>query len=157
MPTISLSEIVTKTCQLQSKQEKIDWLRKNDSPQLRNILAIMFNKNFKFLVPTETPPPYTPSPHVESHGMLYREIRKMKYFIAGYGGENIPRIRREALFIQMLESVDRNDAELVVKMIMQTPPEGLDADAILEAFGPIFPKPEAAATTKKSRKRNVKE
>jgi hypothetical protein len=72
------------------------------------------------------------------HGALLRESRKLKYFIDGMGGENVDKMKREQIFIQLLESVDPNDAELLCKMIEQKPLKGLTSKVINEAFGPII-------------------
>lgn len=138
MATLSLAEIINKAASLKTKQEKIDWLKQNNSLPLRNILILMYGKGkFKFNIPTTTPP-YTPSEYPDSQGMLMRESRKLKYFVEGWGGDNIHPYRREALFVQMLESVDKEDAKLLCQMIQQKPIKGLTADTINEALGDII-------------------
>lgn len=138
MATISLAEIINTACELPNKQEKIEWLKKNNSNPLRTVLKVMYDKSMKLNIPN-TAPPYTPSEMPESHGLLYRETRKLPYFVKGYDGDNLNPIRREALFIQMLESVDKDDAELLIKMIAQKPLKGLPASVIVEALGDIIP------------------
>lgn len=137
--TISLSYIVNTAAKMKDEQEQVEWLKKHNSVPLRNILALMYNKEHKFNIPNKTKPPYTPSGFPESTGALYREARKLRYFVVGYGGENLPQARREALFIQMLESVDKDDALLLVSMLLQKPIKGLAAKTIVEALGPIIP------------------
>jgi hypothetical protein len=137
MTTVSLSEIVDQACKLKSKKEKVEWLQRNNSKSLRNILKVMYDKNLKMNIPN-TEPPYTPSESPESHGMLYRETRKLRYFVEGFDGDNIAPARREALFIQMLETVDKDDARLLVKMIEKKPLKGLTVATLNEAFGENF-------------------
>jgi hypothetical protein len=133
--TRSLSEIVTKTCELKTKDEKVSWLKENNSEALRTILTVMFDTtNFVWNIPNDSVPPYKPSPHVESHGMLYRQARKLRYFIKGYDGENLTQYRREFLFIEMLESIDPLDAKLMETVLLQEPPEGLTLDVVNEAL-----------------------
>ena len=107
-------------------------LRDNNCLQLRNILKLMYDKNLEFLIPN-TPPPYTPSDLPESQGLLYREARKLKHFVKGYSG-NLSQHKREMLFIEMLEMVDRQDALLLCDMIAQTPIKGLTISTINTAF-----------------------
>lgn len=134
--TRSLSEIVTKACELKTQDEKVAWLKENNSEALRTILTVMFDKkNFVWNIPSDSVPPYKPSPHVESHGMLYRQTRKLRYFIKGYDGENLSQYRREFLFIEMLESIDQEDAKLMEKVLLQTPPEGLSVSIVNNALG----------------------
>lgn len=132
MATLSLAEVVYGACKKKTKKEKVEWLRKNNCLELRNILKIMYDPNLKLLIP-DTPPPYTPSDLPDSHGMLYRETRKLKHFVEGYSG-NLTQLKREQLFIQMLETVDREDAKLLLDMIKQKPLKGLSASVINEAF-----------------------
>ena len=68
---------------------------------------------------------------------MQREARKLKYIIQGAGGENVTKIKREQIFIQMLENVDKSDAELLCQMITQKPMKGLTPKVINEAFGNI--------------------
>lgn len=138
---IMISEIINKACTLKTHKEKVEWLRKNDSGPLRNILIAAYDKNkIKFLVPN-TEPPYNPSQAHENQGALYREARKLKYVVEGFGGDAISaisKIKREHIFIQMLETVHREDAKILVDMIKQKGYKGLTAKAINEAFGNII-------------------
>ena len=133
MITESLAEIVNTACELKDKKEKVEYLKKNKSKPLCNILKVMYDKSMKLNIPNVAPP-YTPSEMNESHGMLFREARKLPYFIEGFDGDNIHPIRRESLFIQMLETVDKEDAALLVKMIKQKPLKGLPLATVKEAF-----------------------
>lgn len=135
---ITIAEIINKACTLKTHEEKVEWLKKNDSGPLRNILIAAYDKNkIKFLIPN-TEPPYTPSQAHENHGALYREARKLKYFVDGFGGEAIAKMKRENIFIEMLETVHRDDAKILVDMIKQKGYKGLTAKAINEAFGNII-------------------
>jgi hypothetical protein len=135
---VSISEVINKACELKTREEKVDWLRKNNSVPLRNILICMYDKQkIKFLLPN-TPPPYKPSESHDVHGNLIHEARKLKYFIEGMGGEKVERIKRENIFIELLESVSPGDAELLCQMIQQKPMKGLTPKLINEAFGPII-------------------
>ena len=133
-----ISEIIKKACDLKTREEKVAWLKQHDSSALRNILIAMYDKKkIKFLIPN-TEPPYTPSAAHENQGSLHREARKLKYFVEGFGGENVPRIKREQIFIEMLETVHREDAKLLIDMIKQKGYKGLTVKQINEAFGNII-------------------
>lgn len=137
---ISLAEIIEKAQSLKTDEEKVDWLRKNDSLPLRQILICNYDTDrIKFLVPPEAPP-YTPSVHLDSQGMLYRQMRKLQYIIEGESQNmNMTQYKREWVFIEMLESVDAKDAELLCKIIKQKPLTGLPVSVINNAFGEIIP------------------
>lgn len=137
---LSLSEIVNTAAGLKSKDEKVAYLLKHNSKELRNIIKVMYDKKLELNIPN-TAPPYTPSEFPDSHGLLYREARKLTYFVKGFDGDNLDQVRRESIFIQMLESVDPGDAELLVKMIAQKPIKGLPESVIRAAFPTLlYPK-----------------
>jgi hypothetical protein len=140
LPVFSLSEIVNKAAALPTPEEKVQFLKQNNHQSLRTLMSVMFDKeNFQWNIPSDTIPPYTPSPHVESHGMLYRQTRKLRYFIKGYDGDSLPQYRREFLFIELLESIDKDDAKLMEKVLLQEPPEGLTPAIINEGLGLNLP------------------
>ena len=130
MSTVTgLGEIVNEAISIQKKVDKVAYLKQNNSKELRDILKLMYDKSLEFNIPN-TAPPYTPTEHPDTYGALYREARKLKYFVKGYGGENMSQMKRENLFIEMLESVHPTDAELLIKMIAQKPLKGLPPSVI---------------------------
>jgi hypothetical protein len=156
MTTRSLAEIVADARALSTIAEKAQFLKANNSKELRNILILMYDGRFTFDLPT-TPPPYRPSVVNESHGLLYREARKLSYFVNEMkDGENLDRVRKESLFIQMLESVDKDDALLLLQMLAKEPYPDLPVEAIHEAFGPIIQNPIEASPEKRGRGRPKK-
>jgi len=135
MTTLSMSEIIAKAQGLESREQKVSYLRNNNSKEFRNLLLLMYDNRFELDLP-DIAPPYRPSDFSESHGLLYRECRKLSYFIKGHkDGENLTRVRKEQLFIQMLESVDKSDSELLIRMIEKRPFDDLPADLLVEALG----------------------
>lgn len=136
---LSISEIVNKACELKSNEEKIAWLKKNESMPLRTILKFTYDTdNVKFLIPN-TPPPWKKNDYIGVEGMLYNEVRRLKIFVQGGGYEQLNQVKRESLFISLLEDVDNNDAELLVKMIAQKPLKGLPKSVVAAAFPQDYP------------------
>ena len=137
---LSLSEIINKATELKNKKEKVDWLRSNASIPLQTILKYTYDKdNVKFLIP-QTPPPWKKNGYIGVEGMLYKETRRLRIFIEGGGYDNLNQVKRENLFISLLEDVDDNDAELLVKMIQQKPLKGLPMGVVKEAFPDLIGK-----------------
>lgn len=137
MAILSIAEILDKASKFKLKQEKIDWLRQNNSLTLRNILVLTYDKNKKFLVP-DSEPPYKPSEAHENQGMLYNQSRKLKYLVEGFSPPDVHQIKREQIFIEMLESVHRDDAKILLQMIKKEPFKGITKPIINEAFGEII-------------------
>jgi len=130
---LSLAEIVDKAIEKKNNTEKVAWLQQNNSEPLRMVLQIMYDKNIKILLPSSEPP-YKPSEIIDSEGMLYREARRLKIFVKGGGYDNLNQIKREQLFISLLEDVDKKDAKLLISMIMQKQLTGLPISVIKESF-----------------------
>ena len=154
--TVGIGEIVNNAIKIQKKVDKLEYLRRNNSKELRNILKIMYDKSLELNIPN-TAPPYTATEHPDTYGALYREARKLKYFVKGYGGDTLPAIKREHLFIEMLESVHPTDAELLVKMIAQKPLKGLPASVINGLSPGLVPEKEKPAKKSKAENQEVTE
>lgn len=139
---LSISEIVDKATELKNKKEKVEWLQKNNSAPLRTVLQYTYDKeNIEFLIPN-TPPPWKKNSYIGVEGMLYSEARRLRIFVKGGGYDNLNQVKRENLFISLLEDIDNSDAELLCKMIAQKPIKGLPKSVVEEAFPGLIGKKE---------------
>jgi hypothetical protein len=109
---LGISEILRKANDAPDDHARLHILRVNDSPTLRNMLNLALDKNVKWQLPDGIPP-YKPNDLVDQHHRMYTEMRKMYLFIEG-GSPNLKQLRRETLFIELLESLDPEDAKLVL-------------------------------------------
>ncbi len=109
---LSLSEILKNASEFDKKQDKFNYLLSNDSPALRAILKYAYDEKVKFLLP-EGDPPYKPNELPDQEGILYSELRRLYLFIEG-GNPNLKPMRREYLFVQLLETVNKDDAKLLL-------------------------------------------
>jgi len=75
------------------------------------MLQIAFDKNCQFELPPGAPP-YKPCEQLDQHGRLHQEMRRMYIFLKG--GPEMPQLRRETIFVQILESIEPEDAELLI-------------------------------------------
>lgn len=130
---LSISEILDRVSKAKTKTEKLEVFRQHDNPVLRSVLKHALDKSIVFDLP-EGAPPYKPSEHVESQGMLYSEARKFYLFVKD-GHPGLTNLKRESLFITMLESVDPKDAELLIGMKdKKLPYKGITSTLVEEAF-----------------------
>jgi hypothetical protein len=67
---LGLGEILTKAAKMKTKEEKIEYLRKNDSRPLQDIIQYALHPDIKWDLPEGTPP-YTPTPYLDQETMLY--------------------------------------------------------------------------------------
>lgn len=108
---LGLAEILKKASEFEKKQDKIDWLNNWDSVALRTVLKLTYDPRIKFQLP-EGKPPFKLNDLPDLQSVLYSELRKMYLFLEG-GHPTLKQTRREYLFIQMLENLDKEDADLI--------------------------------------------
>lgn len=135
---LSISEILNKMAELKTKNEKIDWLKKHESVPLKTVLRLIYDDSIEFLVPN-TPPPWKKNSYVGVEGMLYKETRRLRIFVKGGGYDSLNQVKREALFISLLEDIDNGDADLLANhMISHTAVKGLTRKTLEEVFPTLF-------------------
>lgn len=126
-------EILEETSKLKSEKEKIDYLRRHeDNNVLKTILAGAFYEGVKWNLPPGEPP-YKPCDPVNAETFLYGEARRLYLFCEG--GPDLTNLRRETLFIELLESVHPKDAEIILAMKEKTLPyKGITKSLVQKAF-----------------------
>ncbi len=114
-PDQLISEIIQRVSNCKTREEKIQVLQHYDSPALRSILIWNFEDNVTSDLP-EGEVPYTPNdaPIGTEHTKLIHEWRKFNHFVKGV--TNTTKVRKEVMFIQLLESLHESEAELLCLM-----------------------------------------
>ena len=109
-----LTEILQKVSSAKTKKEKIDLLQQYNSQGLRSLLIINFDDSLEFLLP-EGEVPFTPNdaPAGTEHTRLTQEYRGLYRFFKG-GDASIKGMRREQLFVQLLEGLHADEANMLV-------------------------------------------
>jgi len=99
---------------------------------------MVYNPNIEFLLP-ETDPPYKPNEkETDSQNVLKHEVRKLKYVVNTPEGTNLRPLKREVLFIELLESVDPDDAKLLLHVKNKgLPYKGITKDVVSKAMPEI--------------------
>jgi len=131
------SEIFTKVNNAKDKPKKIAVLKENDSKGLRMLLKAGFDPKIEFDMP-EGAPPYMPNeaPEGTEHTSLLSEAKRLYVFCKG--GSNIPKLKKETLFIQLLEGLHQKDAEALLTIkekSLNKKYKGLTDSVVKEAFG----------------------
>lgn len=131
---ISITEILQQAGAEKAAKNKVATLQKHDNPALRIVLKYTYDNTIKFLIP-DTPPPWNPNEFEdEAKSLLYREARRLRIFIEGGGYDTLNQIKREQLFISLLEDVDNDDAKTLCNMITKKAFKGLSKKIVQEAF-----------------------
>ena len=77
------------------------------------ILQLNYHPDVKWKIPKGAPP-YTPSDN-QADASLHFEVKKLDYYVDP-SPHNIPMLRRESMFVQLLERLDPKDAKLIIAM-----------------------------------------
>ena len=134
---IGLAEILDKAGKKRTKPEKVQVLKDNSSPALKDLLTFICDPRITWLIPSTRPPFKKMEKSSELQHVLIQEInkKKMLYFCAGNNvpfNEGIKQVKREQLFLQMLESVDPDDSELLLLAVNKQLPKGISMPVIKE-------------------------
>ena len=119
--------------------KRVDALREigNLKPALQEALMLVYHNAIQFDLPDGTPPYKSLDiPDNWGYNRLPKELRKFKYFVKGF---NISPIKRESIFIELLESVSPEEAKLVI-MIKEKKLtyKGITKKVVMEAMPQIF-------------------
>lgn len=121
-----LHEIFENVKKASTKQEKIDILRKNFSPAMKDVLRYALHPNCKFY--TNTVPVFKKddSPEELSFSSLYSEHKRLYVLLDPAieplmsGGKTTTIKRKQEILVQMLESINVGEAAIIEWMIEGT-------------------------------------
>lgn len=107
-----ISEILRKVNNAKTKEEKKKILLENNSQTLRSLFIWNYDESVVSMIP-EGDVPYTPNPAPEGtdNVMLVNAGKKLHYFVKGGGA--ITQLKREQMFLGMLESLHPDEAEIL--------------------------------------------
>ena len=113
-PRLLISEVLRKVSNAKTKEEKAKLLNKHNSQALRSLLIWNFDESVISMLP-EGEVPYTPNdaPVGTDHTRLEQEYRGLYRFVKG-GADKLPSLKRESMFVQLLEGLSAEEAELLV-------------------------------------------
>lgn len=133
-----LSEVLDKVHKAKTKAQKIKVLQENDTEALRMVIKSSFDPKIKWAMP-EGAVPYKPNdaPDGTEHTLLAQESKRLWHFIEGADNQT-PRAQKENMYIQMLEGLHRDEAEVLVyakDKILHQKYKGLSHEVVKTAFG----------------------
>ena len=109
-----LTEIIQQVSSAKTKKEKVELLQKYNNDGLRAVLIINFDESLKFLLPSgEVPFKRNDAPAGTEHTRLDHEYKGFYRFFKG-GDSSLSNINREKLFIQLLEGLQEDEADLFI-------------------------------------------
>ena len=108
-----MHEVLQKVSNAKTKKEKIKLLQEYNTNALRMLLIINFDDSVVSMLPPGNVP-YTPNeaPEGTEHTILEKEARLLHHFFKG--GSNVSQVKRENMFVQMLEGLNAGEAEALI-------------------------------------------
>lgn len=134
MRKLDVHEVLDKARKARHKADKVKILKDNESWALKDILRGTFEETLEWNLPGGEPP-YTPSdPHNAATNLL-KAHKQFVYFVKGFKESNrLTPVKRESMFIGLIEGIHPEDAKLVINMINKEKPEGITRNIVQEAF-----------------------
>ena len=115
-----LTEILQSASSAKTKAEKIKILQEYNSSGLRALLIIAFDESLKFMLPDgEVPFKRNEAPAGTEHTRLDHEYKGFYRFFKG-GDASLNNMNREKLFIQLLEGLQEDEADLFIAACNKT-------------------------------------
>lgn len=111
-------EVFDKLNKIESFHERVDFLRQNSTYAIKTILQCNFSPNIILDLPDGTPP-FKPDemPAGYSLGRIDKSIKVLGRLVKGNSPSvGLSKIKKETLFIQLLEGIHVKDAQIIVYM-----------------------------------------
>ena len=110
-----ISEVLTEAGQLSKREERIKFLRMNKSPGLTDILRINYDETIVSALPLGAPSyRQDDAPKGYEYTILNKAYTQFKYFFKGPIANKMKPLKREGLFLNLLESLNPEEAELLI-------------------------------------------
>lgn len=137
----TVHEIFNEVAAAKNKEEKIAILRKNNNQTIFRILRLCFDPAFALDLPEGAPPLKIDRnlPAGVSDTNLYAESRRLYIFEKK---KQLPRVKKESLFVQFLEGLHYSEAELIIAAKdgkISKRYKGLTEALVREAFPGLLP------------------
>ena len=113
MPEVNVAETLEMVGKAKTREEKRQILKDRDNFATKALLQLNYHPDVKWKIPKGAPP-YTPSEN-QADASLHFEVKKLDYYVDP-SPHDIPMLRRESMFVQLLERLDPKDAKLIIAM-----------------------------------------
>ena len=138
-PNPFIHEVLELVSKQRTKAKKIEILEEYSSDALKSILIWNFDQTVVSMIPEgEVPYKKNEVPVGTDHTSLRREWKNLYHFVKG-GNDKISTIRRETMFIQMLEGLHPEESEIVclIKDKALEDKYNITYDVVIKAFPDI--------------------
>ncbi len=113
MAEFNILETLELVGKAKTREEKRQVLADRDNFATRALLQLNYHPDVKWHLPAGAPP-YIPGQVADSSpNSLHFEVKKLDYYVDP-SPHDLPMLRRESMFVELLERVDPNDAKLII-------------------------------------------
>ena len=113
MAEFNILETLDLVGKAKTREEKRQVLADRDNFATRALLQLNYHPDVKWHLPSGAPP-YTPGQVADSTpNSLHFEVKKLDYYVDP-SPHDLPMLRRESMFVELLERVDPSDAKLII-------------------------------------------
>jgi len=146
--TLGISEIFSQISKIKNVADRQNALATcANNKAVMQILHACFHPEVKFVLPDGAPNYTKLEKSVDAQGTLYREAKKLYLFIEGLAPP-MHQLRRETLFVQLLEALDPDDADLLLSVKEKKMPyKGITYDLVASTFPGLLPENGQVAVT----------
>ena len=110
-----VSEVLAEAGKIVIREERIKFLRLNKSPGLTDILRIQYDDSIVSVLPLGAPSyKQDDAPKGYEYTILNKAYTQFKYFFKGTVSSGMKPLKREGLFLNLLESLNPEEAELLI-------------------------------------------
>ena len=115
MAEFNILETLELVGKAKTREEKRQVLTDRDNFATRALLQLNYHPDVKWHLPPGKPP-YTPGQVADSTpNSLHFEVKKLDYYVDP-SPHDLPMLRRESMFVELLERLDPNDAKLIISV-----------------------------------------
>lgn len=110
-----ISEVLTDAGKIVKRDERITFLQNNKSPGLTDILRIQYDDSIVSALPAGAPNyRQDDAPKDYQYTILNKAYTQFKYFFKGPIANDMNPLKRESLFLNLLETLHVEEAELLI-------------------------------------------
>ena len=116
MPEFNVRETLEEVAKAKTREDKRDVLKKRENLATKILLQLNYHPDAKWLLPPGAPP-YEPAKEGDmTSNSFHYEVKKLDYYTdpSPHPLSDLPMLRREAMFVGLLERLDPQDAEMMI-------------------------------------------
>ena len=151
MPEFNVRETFEVIGKAKTREEKRDLLKQRENFATKAILQLNYHPSVKWLLPPGAPP-YTPSTEGDmTSNSLHYEVKKLDYYTdpSPHSLDDLPMLRRESMFVSLLERLDPKDAKLLIDVKDgKLSYKGLTYKLVKDTWPDLLPEEEVKQTVK---------